>query len=56
MEDVYDWSEGYNEDLQDALENYKTSFYRDLNQSILDGTADDEQIFARYLRLFCERI
>ena len=44
VEDDYDWSKGYNEDLQDALENYKNSFYRDLNQLILDGTVDDEQV------------
>ena len=42
VEDGYDWSEGYDKDLQDALENYKNSVYRDLNQSILDGTVDDE--------------
>ena len=44
VEDGYDWSEGYDKDLQDALENYKNSVYRDLNQSILDGTVDDEQV------------
>ena len=27
VEDGYDWSAGYDEDLQDALENYKNSFY-----------------------------
>ena len=46
VEDGYDWSEGYDEALQDALENYKTCFYRDLNQSILDGTVDDEQVLS----------
>lgn len=44
VEDDYDWSAGYNEDLQDALENYKKTFYDDLNMAILDGTVDDEQV------------
>ena len=45
VEDDYDLSEGHDEDLQDgALENYKNSFYSDLNQSFLDGTVDDKQV------------
>ena len=27
VEDGYDWSKGYDEDLQDALESHKNSFY-----------------------------
>ena len=44
VNDGYDWSTGYYDDLQDALENCEKSFYYDLDQSILDGTVDDEQV------------
>ena len=44
VDDGYDWSAGCNQDLQDALENYKKSFYHDHSQSILDCTIDDEQV------------
>ena len=45
VDENHDWSDGYNPDLQHALETYQKNFYADLNKSILDGTVDDEQVF-----------
>ena len=43
--DGYNWSDGYNENLQDALNKYKTEYYKDITDTTLSGSSSESLKF-----------